>query len=67
LQDPREVNKDNFSNVSSKNRRHFRNKRREYFKEKLRSFDQTVRISTSETCIAYNCIEEDNLVRHISS
>jgi hypothetical protein len=35
LQDPSEMNEDNFSNVRREASRHFRNKKREYLKEKI--------------------------------
>jgi hypothetical protein len=45
------VNEVKLSNVRQEASRHFRNKKREYFNTKLTSFNQTVRIRTSETYI----------------
>jgi hypothetical protein len=49
LQDPSKVNEDNLSDVRREASRHFRNKKREYLKEKLLSFNERVKIGSSET------------------
>jgi hypothetical protein len=51
LQDPREVNEDNLSNLRQEVDRRFGNKIREYLKDKINGFESSIRIRTSETCI----------------
>jgi hypothetical protein len=50
LQDPSEANEDNLSYVRLADSSVFRKKKREYSKTKPTSFNQAVKISTSQTC-----------------
>jgi hypothetical protein len=51
LQDPSEANEDNLSDVRREASRHFKHKIREYLKDKITSYNQIVRIITSQTRI----------------
>jgi hypothetical protein len=52
LQNPSEANEHNLIDVRREASRHFRHKKREYLKDKINELQLTVRIRTSETCIA---------------
>jgi hypothetical protein len=51
LQDPRELNGNDLSNIRCEDTRQFTNNKREYLKDKLTSLQQTVRRRMSESCI----------------
>jgi hypothetical protein len=52
LQDPIQINGDNFNNVRREASRHFRNKKREYLKDKINE------LPTHSNNILEACIEE---------